>query len=368
MPKDYHLHLRGYVGSWKFDSEYASYILDKNKDREVNVLINSTGGDANTGLAINSLFKIHGNVHVHFVAMNASAATIAAMGAKRVTIDSGALFLVHKCLNAVCDWDWKNADQLEARITELQKLKDDLNAIDSVVAGIYARRCKKTKDEMMALMKTGGWLTPKQALEWGFVDEITDYKEDEKPVMTEAMASAICAAGMPMPPIKVDKGSFIDRLRRFFQSEFSGNPAVIDSTPPPPPAKNPEAVSDNAANIENDDNQSNYISMNKFPILAALLGVTIAAEGDTAFSPTADHLRKIEDSLTAKDKEIADLKASAESDKTKIGELEKTVADLRKAPAADSVEIQDTSSNTDTDGPGDDIDSLVAEFAKAYCS
>ena len=366
MPQDYHLHLRGSVGGWRFDSEYTSYILDKNKDREVNVLINSLGGDANTGLAINSLFKLHGNVHVHFVAMNASAATIAAMGAKRITIDSGACFLVHKCLNAVCDWDWKNADQLEARIAELQKLKDDLNAIDSVVAGIYARRCKKTKDEMMALMKTGGWLTPKQALEWGFVDEITDYKEDEKPVMTEAMASAICAAGMPMPPIKVEKDSFFDRLRRFFQSEASCNPAVVDSTLiPPSPKKDPEA---SESSKPDNSTTPQFISMNKFPILAALLGVTIAAEGDTAFSPTADHLQKIEDSLTAKDKEIADLKASAESDKSKIGELEKTVADLKKAPAADSGEIQDTSSNTDTDGPGDDIDSLVAEFAKAFRS
>lgn len=367
MPKDYHLHLRGYVGSWKFDSEYASYILDKNKDREVNVLINSTGGDANTGLAINSLFKLHGNVHVHFVAMNASAATIAAMGAKRISIDSGALFLVHKCLNAVCDWDWKNADQLEARITELQKLKDDLNAIDSVVAGIYARRCKKSKDEMMALMKTGGWLTPKQALEWGFVDEITDYKEDEKPVMTEAMASAICAAGMPMPPIKVEKDSFFDRLRRFFQSEASGNPAVIDSTPPPAPMKDPEASESSSSQPDNSKTPQ-LISMNKFPLLAALLGVTIAAEGDTPYQPKAEDLQKIEDSLVSKDKEIADLKASAESDKTKIGELEKTVADLKKAPAAESNDVKETSAKTDTDGPGDDIESVVAELSKAFLS
>lgn len=369
MPKDYHLHLRGTVGGWNFDREYTNYVLDRNKDKEVNVLICSLGGSADTGLAINSLFKIHSNVHVHFVGMNASAATIAAMGAKRITIDSGACFLVHKCLNAVCDWDWKNADQLEARIAELRKLKDDLNAIDSVVAGIYARRCKKTKDEMMALMKTGGWLTPQQALEWGFVDEITDYKEDEKPVMTEAVASAICAVGMPMPPIKVEKDSFFDRLRRFFQSEASGNPAVIGSTPPPAPEKRPEnSVVDNDDNDDNPDNQSNYISMKKFPLLAALLGVTIAAEGDSAFSPSADHLQKIEDCLASKDKEISDLKADAEANQSKIDELDKTVADLKKAPAAASGDINETSAKQDSDGPGDDIDSVVAEFAKAFLS
>lgn len=358
MPKNYHLHLRGYVGGWNFDSEYTSYILDKHKDREVNVLINSLGGDANSGLAINSLFKIHGNVHVHFVAMNASAATIAAMGAKRVTIDSGATFLVHKCLNAVCDWDWKNADQLEARIAELQKLKDDLNALDSVVAGIYARRCKKTKDEMMALMKTGGWLTPQQALEWGFVDEITDLEEDEKPVLTEAVASAICAAGMPMPPIKVEKESFFDRLRRFFQSEATRDEAAAQNS----------TANDNTVLQANPGAPENSISMKKFPLLAALLGVTIAAEGDTAFSPSADHLQKIEDCLASKDQEISDLKADAEAKQSKIDELDKTVADLKKAPAADSKDIKEASAKTDTDGPGDDIDSVVAEFAKAFLS
>ena len=364
MPKDYHLHLRGYVGGWNFDSEYTSYILDKNKGREVNVLINSLGGDANSGLAINSLFKLHGNVHVHFVAMNASAATIAAMGAKRVTIDSGALFLVHKCLNAVCDWDWKNADQLEARIAELQKLKDDLNAIDSVVAGIYARRCKKTKDEMMALMKTGGWLTPKQALEWGFVDEITDREEDEKPVVTEAMASAICAAGMPMPPVKVEKGSFIDRLRRFFQSETSVNPAYIGSTPTPAPQKDPEASE--SADTDNPTTPQN-IPMKNYSLITAAIGGALTASGTVA-SLSEDQLDRIEASLSAKDTEISNLKADADAKQSKIDELETTVADLKKAPAAESNDVKEASAKTDSEGPGDDIDAVVADLAKAFLS
>lgn len=355
MPRNYHLHLRGYVGGWNFDSEYTSYILDKYKDREVNVLINSLGGDANSGLVINSLFKIHGNVHVHLVAMNASAATIAAMGAKRVTIDSGAPFLVHKCLNAVCDWDWKNADQLEARIEELRKLKDDLNALDSVVAGIYARRCKKTKDEMLALMKTGGWLTPQQALEWGFVDEITDYEEDEKPNLTEAVASAICAAGMPLPPLKVEKVSVFDRLRRFFQSEYPTDADVQ--------AFSPENITMPTAEPEAPENS---ISMKKFPLLAALLGVATAAEGNTAFSPTEENLQKIEDTLASKDQEITNLQADSDAKQAKIDELENTVADLRKAPADTSGAVNEVSPKQDSDGPGDDIDAVVADLAKAF--
>ncbi len=356
MPKNYHLHLRGYVGGWNFDSEYTSYILDKHKDSEVNVLINSLGGDADSGLTIQSLFKIHGNVHVHFVGMNASAATIAAMGAKRVTIDSGATFLVHKCLNAVCDWDWKNADQLEARIAELQKLKDDLNALDSVVAGIYARRCKKTKDEMMALMKTGGWLTPQQALEWGFVDEITDLEEDEKPKLTEALASSICAAGMPMPPLKVEKGSFMDRLRRFFQSESSDLDNELDNLYK---AESKPQTLPEVSTIQSPQ------TMKNFALIAGILGGAVAM-ADTKASLSEDQLGKIEDSLSAKDAEIADLKAKVASKDTEIADLNTTVADLKKAPADETKDVKETSASMDTDGPGDDIDGVVAALAKAY--
>ena len=79
----YNLHLKGYVGGWDFDSDYVDFVLNKNTDKEVAVLIDSLGGQLNTALSISSAFRRHGNVHVHFVGMNASAATIASMGAIR---------------------------------------------------------------------------------------------------------------------------------------------------------------------------------------------------------------------------------------------------------------------------------------------
>ena len=84
---DYQLHLKGFVGGYDFDADYVDYILNKNKDSEVHVLIDSLGGRSNTALSIFSAFKRHGNVNVHFVGMNASAATIASHGAKHITMD-----------------------------------------------------------------------------------------------------------------------------------------------------------------------------------------------------------------------------------------------------------------------------------------
>ena len=46
--RTYHLHLKGYVGGWNFDSDYVDYVLNKYKDDEVHVLINSLGGSVAT--------------------------------------------------------------------------------------------------------------------------------------------------------------------------------------------------------------------------------------------------------------------------------------------------------------------------------
>lgn len=358
MPKNYHLYLRGSVGGWNFDSEYTSYILDKNQDKEVNVLIDSLGGRVNTAFSINSLFKAHGNVHAHFTGMNASAATIAAMGAKHVSIDANCPFLVHKCLNLVLEWDYMNADELQKLIDKLQKMKDDQDVLDQCIAGIYASRCKKPKADLLALMEKGGWITAKQALEWGFVDEITDYEEDEKPVLTNDIASALCSAGIPLPPIPSDKkDSFFDKLRRFFVGDSNQTSTdVSDIT---------DAPDNGIQTTENSDNSQNSLPMKKFAMLATLFGDAIALT-DSKAELTEAQLDKIEESLSAKDTEIATLKAQiAEKDKS-ISDLNATVADLKKAPAEDTKDVKETSASMDTDGPGDDFDSVAAELAKAF--
>ena len=202
--KLYHLHLKGTVGYWNFDADYVDYVLNKHKDEQVNVLIDSLGGSVASALSISAAFKRHGNVHVHYVGMNASAATIASLGAARITIDTNAMYLVHKCSQMVFKWDLLNADQLQQLIEECEKAKKDLDKIDLNIAEGYAKRCKKEKEDLLALMKVGGWLNAEEALAWGFVDEITDNPEDVKPKVTEEVVDFMAAHGIPMPDLPVD--------------------------------------------------------------------------------------------------------------------------------------------------------------------
>ena len=207
------MHLRGYVGGWDFDAEYVNYILNKYPNEPVNVLIDSLGGSIATALSIVAAFRRHGNVHVHFVGMNASAATIASMGAKSISIDSSSMYLVHKCSCEFFKWTDANADKLEDIIKEANKMKSDLEKIDANIAALYADRCKKPKDDMMALMKVGGWLTAKEAEEWGFIDEVTDFEEDQPPVINDSIAADMMASGIPVP-VQVAKN--MERRKGFF--------------------------------------------------------------------------------------------------------------------------------------------------------
>ena len=52
MPQtQYNLHLKGFVGGADFDRNYVDYVLAKNAGKEVNVLIDSLGGNLATALS-----------------------------------------------------------------------------------------------------------------------------------------------------------------------------------------------------------------------------------------------------------------------------------------------------------------------------
>ena len=226
--KTYNLHLKGYVGGWDFDSDYVDFVLNKNADNEVHVLIDSLGGSLATALSIVASFRNHGNVHVHYVGMNASAATIASLGAKHVSIDSSAMYLVHKCSMEFFQWASANADKLRSIIKEAELMKENLDKMDSNIAEMYAKKCKKEPTDLLALMKKGGWLTAKEALEWGFVDEITDYEDDAAPVITDLVAADMSAAGIPIPSDLPKEQPSVNVLTRFIDAltnifNFSAN-------------------------------------------------------------------------------------------------------------------------------------------------
>ena len=354
MPKNYHLHLKGTVGYWNFSKDQVAYILDQHKDEEVHVLIDSLGGYAYEALSISSLFKLHGNVHVHFIGANASAATIASMGAKRVTIDSDAIYLVHKCLSWVDNWGSMNEDDITALIADLEKLKSEQATLNGVIANMYSKRCKKDKDVLMKLMSKDSWMTAQQALEWGFVDEVTDNPEDKTAPLDKSTLSAMASAGIPLPPNA--KGAMPGWLQKIVSAFIPESAHPVNEAVEPP-------ATDCA------QNQSTQMSKT-FSLLAAAIGASVAMTDGRYVFAEAD-LDKLEAELDKNDKTIAGhLKTIADKDATiadkdtKIAELEAKVKDLDKEPAAPTGKVTENGAEKDEDGPtgnlADDVKFLMS--------
>lgn len=306
--KKYDLHLKGYVGGWDFDSDYVDYILSKNDGQEVNVLVDSLGGSVATALSISSAFRNHGNVNVHYVGMNASAATIASLGAKHVSIDASAMYLVHKCSNFIFKYGQLNADELQTLIDECEKQKNDLQKIDLNIASMYAGKCKKNKDELLDLMKVGGWLTANEALEWGFVDEITDNPEDTAPAIDEATVTALASAGIPIPNIEPkEKEGFFSKFLSSLSAFFATN-----ST---------------SSNIIN--------TMSKtFKLICALLHVEALTSNDGKITLSDDQMQAVEDHIAELEQQISNLS-------NQVKEKDSQIENLKNKPADDTHTVVD---------------------------
>lgn len=325
----YHISLKGYVGGYDFDRSTVDRELAKNEGKQVNVLIDSLGGSLATGLSISAAFRNHGNVNVHFVGLNASAATIASLGAAHISIDAGAMYLVHQCSMAFFEWGSLNSAQFETLIADCEKIKADLDKLDLNCAQLYASRCKRKTEDLLALMKVGGWLTAKEALDWGFVDEITDLADEPAPKLTDALASAMANAGMPIPNIpvaEVDKDSAFSRFLAALTSFFK-------------PSTNP---------ITN-------AMIKTYTFLSAILADKPLTVKDGAATVTVAQLDAIEDALAEKDR--------------LCNEQKQTIADLQakldKTPAEPSKQVVEDNKPGGEPAPKNDVEAFVETFNSA---
>lgn len=221
---NYDLTLKGMVGGCDFDSDYVDYVLSKKKDTCVNVLIDSLGGYTATALSVSGAFRTHGNVNVTFRGMNASAATIASLGAKHIAMEEDALYLIHKCSVTVFEWASMNEEELKQHIEKLEHTRQNTMKIDVAVARAYAKRTGKTTEELLDLMSKELWLTAEEAKDYGFVDEIikSEGKQKAEVVITSSMEERFKEAGIPIPSmLKHEEESFFTKLRNYFTNNNS---------------------------------------------------------------------------------------------------------------------------------------------------
>lgn len=335
----YHISLKGYVGGYDFDLSTVDRELAKNEGKQVNVLIDSLGGSLATGLSISAAFKNHGNVNVHFVGLNASAATIASLGAAHISIDAGAMYLVHQCSMAFFEWGSLNSAQFATLIADCEKIKADLDKLDLNCAQLYAARCKRKTEDLLALMKIGGWLTAKEALDWGFVDEITDLADEPAPKLTDALASAMANAGMPIPNIPIAESDKESAFAKFIAALTSLFSAKAERQADNKPSTNPITTA----------------MIKTYTFLSAILADKPLTVKDGAATVTVAQLDAIEDALAEKDR-------LCNAQKQTIADLQ---AKLDKQPAEPTKQVVEDSKPGGDPTPKNDVEQFVDTYNSA---
>lgn len=362
MAKKFDLKLKGYVGGWDFDTDYVDYVLDKAGENEVSVLIDSLGGSVATALSVSSAFANHGNVHVYYRGMNASAATIASMGAKHVAIEASAMYLVHKCSSIVFEWAALNADQLIQKAEEYKKTASDLEKIDLTVAAMYAKRCKKPIEDLHALMAENKWLTAQEALEWGFVDEVIDSTEDVH--LTQSVATAMAAAGIPLPEnMSVEADGFLAQMERLFAKWFGKKEATTVQAVAEPP-------------VNSNNQQSSSLMKKTFVFVAAVLAAIESAlpeadaEGKYLMEEGAlDALEQaLADAKKAQDDKDAEIQALKDQLASKDAEIETAnarITELEAQPAAKNHQVIENGDHKPENDEKSPFEALSETFANA---
>ncbi|GAA0234599.1 head maturation protease, ClpP-related [Metaclostridioides mangenotii] len=157
--------------AWYDDDEYTcpQQVQDKLKKAEgkqINLHINSYGGDAFAGIAIcNQLKNYEGKVVAYIDSIAASAASIIAMGADEIIMPNNAMMMVHNA------WTWTagNANELRAEADKLDK-------INSSVRQSYMDKFVGTEEELIQLLDDESYLTSEECVTLGFANSV--YKQE----------------------------------------------------------------------------------------------------------------------------------------------------------------------------------------------
>ncbi len=144
----------------------------------LNLYVNSPGGSVFTAQAIHSILKRHtAEKNAYVDGLAASAASFLIMAADKILIPSNATIMVHKPSNGA----WGNAN-------DLRKTADLLDKVEEGMIEAYMSHVKITNDKLKELLDAETWLTAKEAVEYGFADELIAEKQVAASIDPEILA------------------------------------------------------------------------------------------------------------------------------------------------------------------------------------
>lgn len=143
--------------------------LDKIGDfGALNIEINSPGGYVTAGSEIyTALINHKGEVNITITGLAASMASVIAMAGTNVRISPTARIMIHNA-SATGSGDYRDFD----------KYSEQLKKTNEVISNAYLLKANVGRNEVLDMMNEETWLTPDEAIKYGFADEIISKEEN----------------------------------------------------------------------------------------------------------------------------------------------------------------------------------------------
>lgn len=167
--------------SWYEDSVSAKRFSDELKDlpdtvNEIDLRLNSPGGDVFDGIAIYNRLKQHkAKINVYIDGLAASIASIIALAGDNIIIGEGALYMIH------LPWTFSMGDR-----NDLENTINRLMDVEEQLLNIYSKKTGMDRIELKKMMEDETWMDADQVIELGFADEKI---EDSEPIAASAINS-----------------------------------------------------------------------------------------------------------------------------------------------------------------------------------
>lgn len=159
----------GDITSWPWmESDVSSWNLSKqlmvlpDTVSNINVHINSYGGEVAEGLAIYNALRAHpANVTTYCEGFACSIASVIFMAGDKRVMDEASLLMIHNASGGV----WGTAD-------EMRKSADDMDTVTNQSKKIYLAASDLSEDDLKSMMNAETFLEAQDALAHGFATEV----------------------------------------------------------------------------------------------------------------------------------------------------------------------------------------------------
>lgn len=158
------------IGAWGTSADDFVKAVNEIESGQINVRINSPGGEVYDGIAIHNALKFHNaKVTATVEALAASAASFIAMSADEIVMLSNSEMMIHDAAGCCA-----------GNAADMAETARDLDRVSNNIASIYAERTNTGADMWRDMMRAETWFSADEAVQVGLADRVKRKEKAEE--------------------------------------------------------------------------------------------------------------------------------------------------------------------------------------------